>query len=264
MNPRDIAPEIAAVAGNYKYKKPPDLLVQIQEWVDKAWRFIADLLSSLRLHMPGMTDTSIVGNIMQVMVLIVGALCLFVIVFFAIKRMSQLSAQAKLAKTGQSAAYRLLDAAGWKKEASLLAEKKDWREACRALYMSSLRTMHENGVVEFAPTRTNYEYWYALEPRSKRLSLSFKLLANQVELIWFGNREATADDYKTMEDNLHKVEDECGSIREKTARQIASSISGPGPGSGSGSGSVSGSGSSPNSNSNSSSNSSSSSNASST
>lgn len=222
MNPRDIAPEIAAVAGKYNYKKPPDLLIQMQEWVDKAWRFLTELLASLRINMPGMADTNVVGNVMQVIVLLVGAICLFVIVFFAMKRMGQLSAQAQLAKKGQAAAYRLLDAEGWKQEAATLAEKKDWREACRALYMSSLRTMHENAVIEFAPTRTNYEYWYALAPRSEMLARSFKSLANQVELIWFGNKQAGIEDYTEIGDNLKKVEEECQFIRETTAREIAS------------------------------------------
>ncbi len=222
MNPRDIAPEIAAVAGKYNYKKPPDLLVQMQEWLDKAWRFVTDLLSSLRIHMPGMADTNAVGNIMQVLVLLVGAICLFVIVYFALKRMGQLSAQAQLARKGQSAAYRLLDAEGWKKEALELSEKKDWREACRALYMSSLRTMHESAVVEFAPTRTNYEYWYALEPHSEMLARAFKSLANQVELVWFGNKQASPEDYREIGEHLQKVEEECQFIKERTAREIAS------------------------------------------
>lgn len=222
MNPRDIAPEIAAVAGKYNYKKPPDLLVQLQEWLEKAWRFVADLLSSLRIHMPGMADTNAVGNIMQVMILLVGAICLFVIVYFALKRMGQLNAQAQLARKSQSAAYRLLDAEGWKKEAQELAEKKDWREACRALYMSSLRALHESSVIEFAPTRTNYEYWYALEPRSEMLARAFKALANQVELVWFGNKQASSDDYKEIGEHLLKVEEECQFIKERTAREIAS------------------------------------------
>lgn len=221
MNPRDIAPEIAAVAGNYQYKKPPDLFLQVQEWLDKAWRFVADLLSSLRLHMPGMADTNVVGNIMQILVLLSGALCLFVIVYFAMRRMGQLSAQAKLAKKGQSQAYRLLDAAGWKSEAATLAAREDWREACRALYMSSLRNMHENGVIEFTPTRTNYEYWYALEPRSQGLARAFKSLANQVELVWFGNKQATVEDYRSIETQLQKVEEECNFVKEINARDRA-------------------------------------------
>ncbi len=222
MNPRDIAPEIAAVADNYQYKKPPDLLLQVQEWIDKAWRFLADLLSSLKMHMPGMADTNVVGNIMQILVLLVGGLCLFVIVYFAMRRMGQLSAQAKLAKKGQSAAYRLLDAAGWKAEAETLAKNEDWREACRALYMSSLRALHESAVIEFAPTRTNYEYWYALEPRSQHLARTFRALANQVELVWFGNKQAGADDYRAIGEYLSKVEEECNSVRATIASEVAS------------------------------------------
>ncbi len=224
MNFRDIAPEIAAIAGRYSYKKPPDILVQLQEWIDKAWRFIADLLASLRIHMPGISDTNVVGNVMQVLVLLVGSVCLFAIIFFAMKRMSQLNAQSQLAKKGQSAAHRLLDAAGWKKEAEELAEKKDWREACRALYMSSLRMLHESSVIEFAPTRTNYEYWYALEPRSSTLARSFKSLASQVELIWFGNKSATNADYDVCSEHVAKVAEECQFIKESAGRESASMI----------------------------------------
>lgn len=221
MNPRDIAPEIASVAGKYNYKKPPDLLLQLQEWIDKALRFLNEFLSSLRIHMPGMSDTSVVGNIIQAVVLITGALCLLVIIFFAMKRLSQLNAQSQLAKKGQSAAHLLLDAQGWKQEAATLAEKQDWREACRAIYMSSLRSFHESSVIEFAPTRTNYEYWYALAPRSEMLARSFRSLANQVELVWFGNKTATQDDYATCCKELIKVEEECGALREQTALEIA-------------------------------------------
>lgn len=222
MNPRDIAPEIAYVAGKYNYKKPPDLFLQIQEWIDKAWRFVTDVLSSLRLHMPGMADTSVVGNVMQILVLVTGALCLFVIVYFAMKRMSQLSAQAQLAKKGHAANYRLLDAQGWKKEAADLAQRGEWREACRALYMSSLRILHENAVLEFAPTRTNYEIYYALAARSEQLARSFRRLANNVELIWFGNKKAESADYNQLADQLSALEQESESIREATAREIAS------------------------------------------
>src|SRR6185437_594112 len=161
--------------------------------------------------------TNVVGNIIQVLVLLTGAICLFVIVFFAMKRLSQLNAQSQLAKKGQSAAHRLLDAQGWKEEATILAEKADWREACRAIYMSSLRSLHESSVIEFAPTRTNYEYWYGLAPRSEILARSFRSLANQVELVWFGNKTATQDDYETCCKELVKVEEECRTLREQTA-----------------------------------------------
>ncbi|HEY9679501.1 MAG TPA: DUF4129 domain-containing protein [Drouetiella sp.] len=222
MNPRDIAPEIAAVAGKYNYKKPPELLLILQQWIDKAQSWLADFLAALHLQAPGIADTSIVGNVLQVLVIAVGALCLCAIVWVALRRMSQLRAQSELAKRGQTSTYKLLDAAGWKVEASRLAAKGDWREACRAAYMAALRALHENGITEFAPTRTNYEYWYVLSPRSEKLAKEFRTLANQVELVWFGNKAAAESDYEVCNVQMNKVEQECAVLRETKAKEIAS------------------------------------------
>jgi hypothetical protein len=217
MNFRDIAPEIAAIAKQYSYKKPPDLLVQLQEWIDKAYRWIADLLASLKIHMPALADTNVVGNVMQFLIILVGGVCLFAIVFLAMKRMGQLNAQSQLARRGQSEAHRLLDAAAWRKEAQELAGQGHWKEACRAVYMSSLRYMHEASVIEFAPTRTNYEYWYALSPRSEILARSFRNLANRTELVWFGKQSASQEDYERCLSFLANAEEECNRIKQAQA-----------------------------------------------
>lgn len=222
MNFRDIAPEIAAIASRYNYKKPPDLLVQMQEWLDKMYRWLADLLAQLHINMPGLADTNVVGNVMQFFVLLIGGICLFAIVFFALRRMKQLNAQSKLARRGQSEAHRLLDAQGWKSEAEQLAAQKSWRDAARAVYMSSLRFLHEAAIIEFAPTRTNYEYWYALSPRSEYLARSFRDLANRTELIWFGNKQASQEDYQYCLKCLAKIEEECLTIKD--AEQQVSAV----------------------------------------
>ena len=65
MESRDISPIVAEVAKGYHYHKPPDFLLYYQDLIEKIFRFIADLLSNLRIVLPGSADTHMVGNLMQ-------------------------------------------------------------------------------------------------------------------------------------------------------------------------------------------------------
>src|SRR5207302_11114168 len=81
-------------------------------------------------------------------------------------------------------------------EAGQLAEKQEWKNACRALYLSVLRLFAERDICEFMPARTNYEYYYVLA-RYPGLQGGFEDLATRVERIWFGGAEALSSDYDT-------------------------------------------------------------------
>ncbi|HEY9791865.1 MAG TPA: DUF4129 domain-containing protein, partial [Candidatus Obscuribacterales bacterium] len=48
---------------------------------------------------------------------------------------------------------------------------------------------------QFAPTKTNYEYSYALAQHPD-LQKGFRQLAELVEVIWFGNKEADKTDFQ--------------------------------------------------------------------
>lgn len=220
MNFRDIAPEIAAISKKYTYKNPPDLLIAIQEGIGKVLRWLADLLASFKIHVPGFADTPMVGNVMQILIFVVGALSLGAILWLVWRRMGELHAQRDLARGGQFAAQINLNAAGWKKEAASLASASEWKEACRALYMSCLRLLHEGSIIEFAPTRTNFEYWYALSPRNHLIAITFKELANSIEMIWFGNKNATNNDYLECLDCLEKIETECASMSQDGSKAL--------------------------------------------
>jgi len=194
MDFRDISPQIAEVAKGYDYQKPPDMLVLLQELVDRVLRFINDLLASLHIFVPGLADTSMVGNVMQLLLYVVGAICVGGLIFAVWSRMRHLRLQSQLARKGQTASEALLDARGWRIEAGKLSQSGLHKEACRALYLSLLRLLDESGALEYTPTRTNYEYWYALK-NFQPLANCFKKIAVEVEAVWFGNGEANADIY---------------------------------------------------------------------
>jgi hypothetical protein len=224
MDIRDITPIIAEVSKNYQYRKPPDALVFIQDMIEKLKRYLLDLLSQLHLVLPDyQTNTSMVGNIMQIVLLIAGVCAVALFVWLVWRRLTLLNTQALLAKRGQLASDEVKDADAWRAHAAELAGQPDYKLACRALYMSLLKRLDQKEVLEFVPTRTNYECWYSLA-RNKSLALLFRELANIVEASWFGNRTANATDYEQCLRVLDNAEQEIEVIHQAAVRAKAAAV----------------------------------------
>ncbi|HEY9772273.1 MAG TPA: DUF4129 domain-containing protein [Planktothrix sp.] len=215
MDYRDITTTIAEVARHYHYEKSPQALLFVQDLVEKVMRWIADILNQLRIVMPGMSDTRVVGNVMQIILFVAAALAVIAIVYFVFRRMSQINAQALLARHGQASSETMLDASSWRAQAEEMAGKGHWKEASRALYFSLLHHLSERGILEFVPTRTNYEYWYALA-RHKPIAVAFRQIADIVEESWFGYHEASKSDYEQCLQLLQQAESELDNVKAAT------------------------------------------------
>jgi Domain of unknown function (DUF4129) len=207
MNFSEIYPQIAQVAMSYNYKKPPDLLVKIQEWIEKALRWLSDWLNSIQIKVPGLTDSRMASTVLQVILWLIGVVCLILLLVALWNHLKQLKLQTQLARKGQTISGQLLNASAWRSEGERLAAGGNFKEACRASYFSALRLLDEEKIVEFSPTRTNYEYWYALA-KTKKLAQNFRALAYLVEMVWFGNRQADKADYEESMSLLKLIESE--------------------------------------------------------
>jgi hypothetical protein len=216
MDLHDITPVIAEVAKSYRYSKPPDILLVVQDLIEKLRRFIADLLKSLHISLPGFqANTRMVGDIMQLLLFGAAVLAIIGLIYLVWTRLTQLQAQADRAKRGQLPAHTELDSGDWRFEAERWAKNAEFKLACRALYFSMLKRLHEKSVLEFVPTRTNYEYWYALA-HHRSIALHFRELANIVESSWFGNRTASLSDYDLCLAVLDKVEQEIDEVHQRS------------------------------------------------
>lgn len=213
MDFQDVSPQLEKLAQEFQYREPPDFLVRLQEFITHILRAIADFLKQLRINLPGMADTSAVGNAMQVFIVAIGLVCLVAVLFLVWTRMKHLKNQARLAKRGAQSLEEKLDALGWRIKAEELANKEHFKEACRALYLSVIYLLDERQVLEFAPTRTNYEYWYALKGKES-LRSGFKKLADLVEVMWFGNHQAQLQDYEFCISLFGSLEREVQSVAE--------------------------------------------------
>lgn len=185
--------EIGEVSAEYSYSKPPELLLMLQRFWRSVLRLVNDILASLHISFGASTDSRGVSNVLLAVVLLLGAICVVVIVVAIWLRVGQIKRGEKKAKLRDTTTV-LLTAEAWRNEAERLAGEKEWKEACRASYFAFLRGLDEKGVLPFSPTRSNYEYYYALS-RKSNLAKAFKRLADVVEEEWFGNRVATEEDF---------------------------------------------------------------------
>ncbi|MDH5676030.1 MAG: DUF4129 domain-containing protein [Myxococcales bacterium] len=93
---------------------------------------------------------------------------------------------------GQS--ERLLEPVVILDEAAQLAARGQYREALRALYVATLVTLDRRHLIDFDPTRTNWQYLRAMPPSDTRQA--FAAFTRAFDHKWYGREPATADDYQ--------------------------------------------------------------------
>ncbi len=74
----------------------------------------------------------------------------------------------------------------WAGLADELAAKGEYREAIRHLYLALLSRLHRDGVIDYDPTLSNWEYLFAFKGASS-LKAGFKELTRRFDFAWYGN-----------------------------------------------------------------------------
>jgi hypothetical protein len=185
----------------------PGVVTNLQEWITNAIRWIADLMSKLFSMTPMASDTRAFGDVIKQLWYVVGFLCSLALIYVIARRSWDLMRKAGTATGGVDGTTRIMAASDWKKEANSLAGQGDWRSGCRALYMACLRLFDEAKVLSFGPSRTNYEYWYALA-KDKPIQKLFRELADVIDESWFGNRSVAEADFRRCAVLLAEIEKE--------------------------------------------------------
>lgn len=79
-------------------------------------------------------------------------------------------------------------------EAARLAALGDARGALRALYLATLFALDRNRLIEYEPSRTNWQYLRSLPPGDVRQA--FAAFTRIFDHKWYGHEPATLDDYR--------------------------------------------------------------------
>lgn len=223
MGFKDVSPEIASIAENYHSQKVPPWLSRLQELAQQLWQYIQDLFDWLLKHRgPGASDSHGLSTLMQLALYLAGFIALLSIGYLLWQRSLARKAVLSATRRGATEIAEILTSDGYKLEAVRLAEKHDFRGACRALYLSLLQVFHEEEIANFSPAKTNYEYRYLLA-KYPPLKDKFVEFAEIVEEIWFGNRRAESQDYQSCKTLLESSAAEALSLSSKRNEQSGAS-----------------------------------------
>jgi len=215
---RDITKEIIEVANGYHFNKPPQVVEDLLEKLGRVLRIIAEWLRELASPHGAPLDSRGVSGLLQILIYVAAVGAMIGLIYLVWRKASTADgAKAKTTK-GASAVEEILDAEGWFRQAEKLAASADYKGACRAVYLSLLQQLHENKIAVFAPAKTNFEYSYTLA-KYPSIQTPFKQLAERVEVIWFGNREATTEDFDLSKQQLLGMDDEIKRIGAIKAEQ---------------------------------------------
>lgn len=215
---RDISNELAEVAKHYHFAKTPTI---VEELIKQFWRIVRAILewwNNLTSTHGSSLDSRNVSFLLQIAIFIGAVLALVALVFLLYKKARTTGGDTARSTKGASAVEEILDAQGLRKQAEKLAAAGDYKGACRSVYLSLLQSLHENGIAAFAPAKTNYEYSYTLA-KYPNVQTPFRELAERVEVIWFGNREASKEDYESSVVQLDSLAGEIARVAQLKAEQ---------------------------------------------
>jgi hypothetical protein len=214
---KDISKPLAEVAQQYHFHKPPAFIEQLREAAIKFFRWLNEFWRDLFRQSGGNLDSRSISGFLQGLIVFCAVVAIIGAVFVLMRRIKKQKEEAQQTIRGAQAVEEILDANGWRDRAVKLAAQDDYRGACRALYLSLLKNFDENGVAEFAPTKTNYEYSYALA-KQPELQQGFKRLAYLVEVVWFGNKQADQSDYAESVSCLDDLQRQVKAVAEKAGK----------------------------------------------
>jgi hypothetical protein len=223
MEFKNISRELNEIAKDYDYQQPPDILLKLQELIASVLRFLKDLFNYFKVPQFESSDSTAVATILQVIVVLVGLVAAVMVVLLVASRLRQLQLQKQAALGTMIAEDGPLDSSGWSALADQLNDKGSYKEACRAVYMSILLLLDEEKVMAFAATKTNYEYFYALK-RMPNIATSFRQLVDRVEELWFGDRRATAQDFKDCREQARAIVNALPAARPKILTAAAAAL----------------------------------------
>lgn len=96
-----------------------------------------------------------------------------------------------------------LTASQWWQRSRTLAQQGNYREACRALYLATLQTLDDQGLIPGQFSRTDGEYWQLLQtlPNSR----PYQILFQTHERLCFSDREISQQTFNDCEQAYREI-----------------------------------------------------------
>ncbi len=177
------------------------------KWVEKQLKAFFDWLNSRDTPAPVRTPTfggEMAGANVVMGLIIVAVLGLLIFLLMQFRRRpealdvqgeEQGLAETKLSSDPMSALSKRPET--WAGLADELAERGEFREAIRHLYLALLSHLHRGGVIDYDPTRSNWDYLFAFKgPQGAKAS--FRELTRRFDFAWYGNVDVSNIAYRAF------------------------------------------------------------------
>jgi hypothetical protein len=86
----------------------------------------------------------------------------------------------------------------FQEEIDMAVQQKDFKRAIRLLYLFTLKLFTDEKMIEWRPSKTNYDYLYELQ--TQRVKSDFEKVSYIFEYVWYGNFQADNRHYVDMRD----------------------------------------------------------------
>lgn len=217
MTYRDINEELLSVSSAYKYHKPPELFVNVQELMQKLSQWFLEWWYKLfRVQEQGATNSRSMSDLLQLLIISAAILAAFIIGYVIYKRVSVQKSSVLAKRKGASAIEEILSWEGYERESTAQAALGEYRNASRSLYLSCLQLLDYKQIAAFAPAKTNYEYLYMLV-KHQSVCEGFRSLSGRIEKIWFGQDSALEEDYLFCREVFSRLKSELNQEPEKNS-----------------------------------------------
>ena len=96
----------------------------------------------------------------------------------------------------------------WVLEANRHAKEEDYRLAIRAIFLSLIRVLDDEGLLEYTRSSTNGDLLVGLISHDvKHVGAPFRRLVNQYEFIWYGENNAGEAEYASCKEEYKQISD---------------------------------------------------------
>jgi len=162
-------------------------------WWDRLWAKVRNLVADLFNGVDALgTRAPWIGTLLEWLLFAAAAVGLLVVLLRAVARQRMRLALER----GMPAATAWEQAADdWARMAEEHAAAGAWREAVHCLYWAAIVHLESRRAWRHNPTRTPREYVRLLKPGSAQQQ-GLRGLTQSLERSWYGQREATAEDYQ--------------------------------------------------------------------
>jgi hypothetical protein len=161
---------------------------RMARWIE---RQLFRLLS--RLHLGAQAGNAVSWGIVAIAFF---ALCYWIV--------QNLAGRSRLQQASPEAAARWNDSRAWAQDALAAAERGDYREAVHCAYWAAIVRLETRGILKSDRARTPRESLRLLDPHPREQKL-LREFTSLFELVWYGYRPASANDWSNARTHMENM-----------------------------------------------------------